>query len=235
MTALLAYRLKAEDLFESLKPQEEQEIDRKIELNGDIVLEELLRAFQDSLQHLTYSAPLHDGLEEYFFDFKYPIRAKNIENLSVLLTAYNNVEGLDLGVRAGNFLNRCILKCQDTNITIRAQNFSEKLEYLGSFNNGKRIHIIGDVGRNVGEFMESGLIYVEGNAGHYVGQSLVGGIIGIKGNAGEWAGLNMSGGLIRIYGSTGMFPGEGMFSRGKLIIGKKPEVYLGNLIKVGGK
>ncbi|MCK4429357.1 MAG: hypothetical protein KAU95_03195, partial [Candidatus Aenigmarchaeota archaeon] len=60
---------------------------------------------------------------------------------------------------------------------------SDKINYIGCYNEDKKIVVEGDCGYGMGSYMKSGKIVVEGDCGYYIG-------------------INMNGGEIRIYGDN---------------------------------
>lgn len=103
--------------------------------------------------------------------------------------------------------------------------------YTGSFLEGLKVRVKGNVGWyagddmmsgdliieknagcNVGAYINGGNIVIYGNTGSRVGYGMKGGNIIVVGNAGRWAGIMAMGGELIVLGSIGKCCGESMYS-----------------------
>jgi glutamate synthase domain-containing protein 3 len=102
-------------------------------------------------------------------------------------------------------------------------------DYLGSLNNGARIHVTGNAGQYLADNMTRGAIIVEGDAGYGVGAYCYGGTIVVKGNVGDFAAVMNKGATILIAGSAGNEVATYMLA-GDLVIAGNAGRNLGNYL-----
>jgi formylmethanofuran dehydrogenase subunit C len=183
--------LRAEDLFDSLKPEEKQET-RKIEIKKSERLEEIVKCFEKVLKRNDFiSHEVYNKILEYI---KIIPTSKEILEFSILLIEYQDNNGFK--VDSGFYLSALINKSYEKEFIINTRHLEKLPYYIGFRNNGKIIYINSDAGMFIGNSMQSGEIHVE-NAGDFIGRSMQGGIIHVK-NAGDYLGNDMQGGTIHV-------------------------------------
>jgi len=186
---------KAEDLFDSLEREKEQEI-RKIKVYKDKDLETLCKNYEKWLEfpdHLAYNV---NNLYSRAKKLKQKPTSKEITNLSILLSKYQDHKYFN---HSGIFISYLINESEEENFSIITTGLEKLLNYIGLYDR-KDIVIYGDAGYGVGCGMKNGKIHVDGNAGNWVGDRMKSGEIHIKGDAGGGVGLGMQNGKIHIKG-----------------------------------
>ena len=199
--------LRARDLLEGLRPEDEQP-ERKIDLSKNPTLEVLVRGFEIALKTDNGTIPLV-RLEKLISAQLRGLSfgAEDIEKLSILAGRYQ--DAANFGFISGEYLNQCFELCRDELILVRTKHLHNPPSYL-SLKTPKTIIIEGNVGRELGFMMERGTIVVRGNTDYHLGDELIGGKLHIYGNGGMDIGRNMSGGEIIIEGNAGPTIGLGM-------------------------
>ena len=186
----LTQLLKVEDLFENLEFEEEQELDREIEIKNNPELEEIVRDFELSLKLEKYNGSYYNKLEK---SFTKPYTAKNIELFSLMLPKY--IDKSEFSWKSGYYLSHIINNSKDNKFIIHTKNLTTPLDWLGYQNNSKELIIKGDARKWVGSHMKGGEINIYGNAGYGVGNSMEGGEINLNGDYDSLA-LDIKGGNI---------------------------------------
>ena len=231
-------KLNAEDLFSSLRPEDEQQHDRKFDIK-DSELVSLINKYEN-LYNLKLNIPemFHNPvLEENYsniarlVDRKYS--SEDISRFAHFLRIYDERENFGF---SGLFLSSLINNSSDLNIELKEFESSEKLDCFAYKNNGKTITVNGNPGsytgimmqagdltingetsNYLGQYMSGGNIIVNGNTRDFTGDKMSGGDIIIQGNCGRAPGSEMNGGLIEIYGDCGYMPGFKM-KKGRIVI-----------------
>ena len=218
-------KLQAEDLFDSLEEENEEEV-REIEVETNATIDQLLKGFETlyytKYEHVKPRTPeLFKKMEELsvkcYSSIEYT--AKDIEQFTIAAIKFENDKHKhkatsDVGYKLGLYISSLINTCKDTIFHLHIEHYKEII-FLGK-DNSKEIHIYGDEAHSVGEFMKAGKIHMHGNV-HRIGGELSGGEIIVDGNVGMHVGTDMTGGKITVYGNTSQFVGDGM-KGGELII-----------------
>ena len=162
------------DLFDRLKPEKEQEPDRKPEIKSNPNLEYLVGEYQEFIKKATdykEAKKLYDQL-----NFK-DISSKDIELFSIVLEKHQQSGNFR---HSGIYLSRAINNSADKEFVVHTNYLDSLISFLGYENNGKIITINGNAGNGVGWFMKNGAITINGNAGDTVGYYMNGGNIYLK-------------------------------------------------------
>lgn len=205
MTNLIT-RLNAEDLFDQLGGEEEQQL-REIELKDTKLHERLewhIHAY-NYFSQLNFDKMRQDDvmIDEAgkLMELGPPLSiGREITLLSFLLTKQGHAD-MRYGNRVGEYVAACMRKCNDSEIVIHTGECRARL--LGYGNKGRKIMIEGNAGMHTGTGMESGLIVVRGDINGACFGGLNGGELIVEGNSQncEYLGHFIRGGVIRIKGS----------------------------------
>lgn len=178
--------LNARDLFEHLG-SEQTGGNRKPEVTTG-VMKGLLEGFEGYLSdaHLLYVQgmthkryPPHDLIWEITSELG-PIRSKDIEQLSRLMTAY--CEHPNFADEAGRYLTGCVNNCIEEDITIDTRRWRSNTRDI-SMSTDKHVTIRGNAGDFAGSFMRKGTLVIEGSVGACMGYQMTGGKIILNGVA----------------------------------------------------
>jgi formylmethanofuran dehydrogenase subunit C len=190
--------LKAEDLFDSLQPEEKEPKQRKIEIKKSERLEQIVKGFEEALKidinklpnfYQTYICP-YNVISDFI---QITPTSKEITEFSILLNDYPDKI---TEYHSGLYLSALINKSDEQEILINIRHLEIPPHFIGFKNNGKIIKIIGDLGDSLGKNMIAGKIYAE-KAEDYVGYSMQGGTIHVI-TAGNQIGYHMQGGTIHV-------------------------------------
>jgi hypothetical protein len=218
MPLILTQKLKAEDLFDGLTPENEQGEDRKIEVRKDERLEELARDFERILENKRLGRFGPGELSELDYQYHWICRSENIEKFSLILGRYQDLEHFSFV--SGLFLSSLINHSDDNDFVLHTTHLTTYPGYIGYFNT-KNITIKGNAGKFLGNKMSSGRLIVEGDADSLAGDKMTGGLIAIMGDANYCVGSQMKGGEIHINGDYGTISefifGGNIYHRGKQI------------------
>jgi len=188
--------VRAGDLFKSLQPEEEQRIERTVEVKKDSILERIIEGLEES-----FKIKVLDRFYEKIHGFAYKgATERDINRLLILLNSYDE----DDQINSGEYISALINYSANRTIRLNTKLVGHGISDLGIYNDGKNIIIEGDAGINLGHDMKRGRIYVNGNADICVGGSMSGGKIYIRGDAGSSGctlGSDMHGGEIHFYGN----------------------------------
>ena len=201
--------LQAEDLFDSLEKEKEQEV-REFKVKRTKGLDRILKNCDTIYDKNGWRTS--DYLHNEIFPFEIAKRctAKDIEYFSFMHPEYDKPTALRF---LGSYISGLINFSERKKFVLRPQKF--ELYNLGFRNNGNKIIIYGSVGGKLGSQMYSGDIIVHGNVGESLGSNLYGGNIHVKGNAGNFVGHEMVAGMILVEGNVGRAAGS--FMHGGLI------------------
>jgi hypothetical protein len=215
----LARRLHAEDLFDYILNESEQEKDRKAEVKIDKRLEGLLREFKRTLKDPGPDRLNFPNIYERMLQTGIKYNSKEIETFSLLIPKYQNFEGFNS--YAGLFLSALITKSEDNDFIVHTKTLENPPILIG-YRNSKNIVIKGNAGSYLGRSMKKGRIIAEGNVESNVGHNMEEGLIEIIGDSNTCAGWSMKGGKIIIRGSSKNFLGFYM-TRGEIIVNSNVE------------
>ena len=162
------------DLFDRLKPEKEQEPDRKPEIKSNPNLEYLVGEYQEFIKKATYYEEAKKLCDQ--LNFK-DISSKDIEMFSIVLGKHQQSRNFRY---SGIYLSRAINNSADKEFVVHTNYLDSLISFLGYENNGKIITINGNAGNGVGWFMKNGAITINGNAGDTVGYYMNGGNIYLK-------------------------------------------------------
>lgn len=148
--------------------QELRRAKRERKVEGDRVLLALRRAWNvyDGMNHEMGDPPFFygDGYFEAISTFlaTNPIghRAADVERFASIIDELR--EDMNFEFRAGLFLSALINSCVDNHLSLDLSRLEWPLESIGR-DNTKTIHVRGDVGDRLGEFMDGGRITVDGD------------------------------------------------------------------------
>jgi hypothetical protein len=194
-------RVYAEDLFDGLRPENEQGPSRKFYVKRSRGLDAIIEGYKKAVSNYRnrvadfYKICKDSLLEGY--------SSGDITKFSVLFPELQIIK-LKLSIGdffLGNYFSALINHCkEDKPIRLEFGHYERDLWVLGHQNSEKTILIHGDVGLYLGHEMSGGKIIVDGNAKEYVGYKMSGGKIIVDGNAKEYVGYKMSGGEIVVNG-----------------------------------
>jgi glutamate synthase domain-containing protein 3 len=229
--------LRAEDLFDSLKPEEKQPEDLRIKVEKSERLEQIVRDFEEVLKVVHQPNKFYEDESNKIIKLiKIKSTANEISEFLILLNNYQ--DDINYQFCSGHYLSALINKSKEKEILINTRHLEKIPDAIGYKNNGKIIHFDGFAGHNLGKSMINGEIYAN-NAGDSLGSNMQGGKIYVQ-NAGNSVGIFMKGGIIfaeSIGGHVGFmahggeiyiknkyksleenFPGGNIYHRGKLIV-----------------
>ena len=215
MPLTLSQRLKTEDLFDSLRPEGEQNPNLRFKRKRNKKLDELFKNYEKYLSlssKFTFSAlQRNKEANEYRLSMEFldnPYTSGEIAEFTMNLERFKD-SSKDWGNYIGGyFLSALCNKCPDDKIVLYLPSF--KLTALGYMNQGKEIVIIGDTGNIIGQEMKSGKITIKGNCDNSLGSHLEGGEIVVEKSVGDSAGYFMSGGKLVIMKDSKRDLGSGM-------------------------
>ena len=198
----LMAQLRTRDLLDSLGREDEQPIDREIELdrNQNQGVERLVKVYK------SYSRdwPNFDDGDRALFDKimsaeHLSVTSKNIETFSLL---FPNLDPNYYERYLGRFLSLCINRCEDAKITIHTAHLEISPDCLGMYNAGKYIVVRGNAAHSLGSEMSGGTVEVTGDViGILCGLNMTGGEIIVRGDIKIGCiGTGMKGGRIHVYG-----------------------------------
>ena len=190
-------KLKAEDLFDELNPEERQEEDKKFKVESNPALDAIVSGYEkfyigpkDMRPETNYSRCLPFIPEKY--------SAENTEEFMMVSGKY---EEPHIGKKLGVYVSALVNNCDENTFTLHTKHLPFDVHDLGYGNNGKLIKIIGDGCGGIGKNMEDGFIQVDGNADS-LGDGIKGGVIQVDGDC-YWLGSDMISGEIIINGNVG--------------------------------
>jgi hypothetical protein len=227
-------KLRVEDLFDSLQPEEKQPEDLRIKVEKSERLEELVRGFEEVLKIKVNNS------KQGYNDFQKIVQiiptSKEILEFSILLIEYQDNKIFEN--RSGLYLSLLINRSNEKEFTINTRHLEKLPNVIGYKNNGKIIRINGDAGWFLGEnmqggvihvkntrdavgfFMQDGEIYVKKTRG-FLGDYMQGGTIHVK-NAGFNVGHSMHEGTIHIENTyqslSDEIHGGNIYHQGRLIV-----------------
>ncbi len=103
---------------------------------------------------------------------------KDVFDFSIFL---KNYEQRKYFYRTGFFLSALIQTSKEENFEVHTKHLHEKLNYVGSFSEGKNLVVLGSSGFDTGHGLKSGRIIVKGDADTNLGASSEGGEIIVLG------------------------------------------------------
>jgi hypothetical protein len=223
--------LRAEDLFDSLKPEEKQPEEKRIEVRRNKRLEKIIRGFENSIKKFPVSRlESYNSSEDISKLMKrltpYKPTSHEISDFSILLENYQDFNRFEK--YAGFYLSSLINKSRDKEFIICTRHLEKLPDYVGYKNNGKIIRVNGDAGHHIGKSMNRGKIYAT-NVGYFVGCYMQGGEIHIK-NAGPCLGFKMCDGIIYAEDAE---DSVGDHMQGGTIHVKNTKNYLGDNMQAG--
>jgi hypothetical protein len=223
-------RLRANDLFNSLKREEEQE-DRKIEISKNEVLEDLIKKFENVLADKHLGNLFCEDAYKEIYPRLGTYCSENIEKFSLTLAGYQDEKQFQL--KAGIFLSALANRSKDYRVILHTNHLIDPPPYIG-FANTNNIAIEGSVGMLSAALMNGGEMIINGNAGYCIGHVMSGGKIIVKGNAGHNIGERMNGGEIHLQSQyksiCSMLDGGSIYLQKRLII-KNGKVIPGSNVK----
>jgi len=200
--------LKAADLFDSLNEEREQE-KKEFKVERSPVLDALVEGFTKALHAVRKPAGFQEKYAAAETHAPTEYTAKDIETFSIIARK-QFPDGRDVLDHLGLYISALINSCEAEHFIIHTRHLADPYSLLGYKNNGRRIHIAGDVSYNVGQYQTSGEIYVAGNASDCASIGMEGGSLHVCGNAARSVGNMLRGGTVRIDGNTGPDVGDGM-------------------------
>jgi len=242
--AMLDKKLRSEDLFGSLQPEEEQKY-RSAEVD-DAMQKGLIRGLESVLEipypvfnSYAYRGDIRDWDPRkivYGICLEHSLdgcSASDISNFVISLESYEKLlsrkkirtgrKGImsqeKYSEQIGLYVSSLINNSRDNEFTLHTKHIEGKIDSIGYKNNGKKITIEGSVGNCIGEGMEDGEILVNGSVSDHVGIRMSGGSIKVRKNASQRPGQLMKNGEIYIFGITGSESGF-MMNGGLLYIEK---------------
>ena len=224
-------KLQAEDLFETLEDEKEEEI-RELILEKAHGLDGIISCFLATAKfHKKQKDISFFEVAQHFIPSSYSAADVNAFCLDICVLKKN----LKYVGQLGEYISFLVNHCEDDEIRIRIPPH-HIMHGLGIYLENKELIIEGNGGKYLGNRMKSGKIIVKGNAGTCVGYRMEGGEIIVEGNVkdhcchmkkngtviikknvGEWAGNQMEAGLLEIYGKAADHLGSFMYG-GKLIV-----------------
>lgn len=195
MPLTLSQRLHAEDLFDSLKPEDEKPRDRNFEVNLNKGLQAIIKGFFTALKPNTESDVYIICQKSIPKDYS----AKDIHNFSIIFPSLNQDRGGYYGLYLSALINFSKEKEFILDFTHYKNDFVFLMDLLG-FHNTKTIVINGNYGSNLGYRMTGGEIIINGNTGRWPGSEIRGGRVIVNGIAGADVGRSMTGGRIDLNG-----------------------------------
>ena len=179
-------KLAAEELFESLEKEEEQEV-REFEIKDNPNIEKIVGEFNESIKEIVNVKQINWSDPSFTIYLKHlsPYTAQVIYQFTYGISNYLNISKENpLPRQMGIFLSALAYKSINDTIHLPVHKIPYLLEKLGYKNNGKTLVIEGDVGNYLGTRMENGKIILKGNAKGSIGLFMKGGSIYFEQ---EWA------------------------------------------------
>jgi len=228
MTVTLTTLIKAEDLFNRLNPEEEQE-HKRAEVIEDPVQKELVKGLERVLE-VPYPVDHRYGKlsvggspikKVYEMCLKHALAdcsAGEIGNFVISLESYEDLlakKKSSMGrigrpnpeekysEQIGLYVSALINHSRDNEFNLFTRHIQGEIDNIGYLNNGKKITIEGSVGDYIGESMVDGEITVKGNVSDHLGLRMNGGKIKVNGIAKQRAGQWMRDGEIYVFGMAG--------------------------------
>ena len=180
------------DVIAGLQPEEEQEPEKKVEVERTPELERILKGFEAAL-------PIGYG---WFQDWERVNAPENqsasvITQASIALSYYSNEKCFD--IVAGAYLSALINKSPDLKHQVFTASYRQLPHYLAiGLPMDKKLTIVGSVGHWVA-YESKGFVAVEGNTGFLAGLKNYGNLV-IRGNAYLPAHNNF--GIVEIFGES---------------------------------
>jgi len=197
--------VRADDLFDSLGSEDEQEL-LVPELKRNKKLDEIVsysKWFAESINYY-YEGKQKEIYEKMQIPSEYS--PSDIAHFTLTLSDYHDSSKFGL---LGLYISKLINESRANEFVLPIP-IGETISHLGFNNDGNQIKIKGNVGHYVGMYMKDGKIIISGNAEDSSGRGLEGGIITIQGNSRLNPGLWMRGGTLIINGDVTHDVGSGM-------------------------
>jgi len=241
---ILDTRFKAEDLFSSLEPEDEQDFERKMLVETSPTLGKIFNSFE---KYRT-SKQRYGGSEIYDRDEWYRVALRIIANdlkggvspgdIALFSMHLSRYEGEDLckhrspfyssGAPVGIFIGAMIETSKDNDYQIFTVKGNTLIDLIG-FNNSKNITVRGNIGRYAGKEMKDGNLIIHGNPSGNIGDNMRDGKIIVNGNVisrdldgMDGVGWYLRGGEIHLNGDYTFISeetiGGNIYHKGKLIV-----------------
>lgn len=224
----------AEDIFESLQPEDEQNPERRFEIHRSPKLDRIIKEFEAFSKKGLFTD------YESYYTFVEKIAPKSCTSKLIqefLLFEIDNFQRLqDPRVRAtmlelyGIYISPMVNKSDEKKVSISTNHFNSSNGFnikevprsIGFLKRNKILEINGDVGIFLGRLMKKATIIVNGNCDMYCGYRMLNGNITVYGNCGSHIGEQMQGGKINLNGDyksiSRKISGGDIYYRGKQII-----------------
>lgn len=246
MTLLQVVR--AGDLFDNLRREEEQEPQRQVEVKTNSILEWLINYnfLKEIIKRKMSNWDYYYVAKTFLASAPQKFTGLDVTQLSVCLPTLNErlgLSGLEQEYAAyalGSYLTACIALCTDKRVKLFTKNYQKLLGNIGVRNSKKEIVVIGDVGPGLAKEMRGGIVDVFGNCASplddFVGNKMRDGKVRIRGDVKTGVGKRMIEGIIEIDGRVDYYPiGEGMtggkiFIEGDISTAGIPDTFVGGEI-----
>ena len=214
------------DVIAGLNPEDEQQPEKRIEVERTPELEEILALYDTFIERLIENLGFVHIYSHLFTSqsllqnlVTLPYSAQIITQASIALSSKNSFH-------LGQFLTALVQRSGEQSHIIYAL---EPLQHVGIRLDGKDLRIVGNVGNHAAYSMISGNLIVEGNAGSHAAYMMSGGMLHVRGNVQDFA-FNMgSGGEVVVDGSAGNYAGRFLMG-GSLLIKKNCGDFLGSYL-----
>ena len=169
--------LRAQDLFSSLRHEDEQNQDRKFVTSETSGLASLIKGFHELIISDITLDKLYtsEGINKKIFDFV-PKDYSNEDIQNLMEKLLNNGSENIFPDNIDSYIDCVFLNYSGKEIIIDPSRFKRDYNF-GALNQGKIIIVNGDCGDHTGVLMDFGKIIVNGNAGMLVGNMMKGGEI----------------------------------------------------------
>ena len=170
---------RAQDLFSSLRPEDDPPEDKNFDLKTDASLEYLINGV-DKVALADFYEPTEGYNAAVKYISKINPRARDFQSLLI-----NMASRKDLGIinaRLGIYISAGLSLCYDDRIRLQIPHELRSIASLGMCNTKDLLEFTGDIGDILGAHMSKGKIIVNGNVGTGVGVFMSGGEIHINGS-----------------------------------------------------
>jgi hypothetical protein len=214
--------LKAGDMFDGLNPEDEQEIDRKVDVKKNSALERMMNSNQKYHEIIDLykigERTFADMEKDYpgYYELAEILIPKDYTSRDITLFSIIFQDIVHPEWDIGYYISALINHSNESDFTYCSNGNTGN---IGFRNNGKRITVLGDVDDQNGAEMTEGELIIKGNNfGEYLGCKMTGGSILLEGSSFSCTGSGMTGGKIIVNGDSTAHVGDDM-KGGEIVIG----------------
>jgi len=222
-------RLRADDLFDSLGSEDEQDPEGRTKVIGSS-LKTIVTDFERLLQEYD---PERDDIDEIIKRYAPEnIAYEDIQKFMKLETSLEEHENFFLAF--GYYINSLIERCSERKIKLDFSNYSTAISDIGSGLTGRSLELTAShVGFDEGlaNHMRNSVMRIKGYAGKDLGYDIEDCEIYVEGDTGSFVGTNMGNSLIKVSGNVSS-PGNSMRS-GLIIVEGNCKDYVGHSMNNG--